>query len=163
MSKKEKDVKKSVEEEIKEEVKEEVKEKEESSDDRYIRLYADYQNLKKRSENDRQDARLDAKIDVAKEILPVLDNFERALEIETEDEKFKEGVMLILKQLKDALNKVGVKEIEALGTDFDPNYHSAVLMEDSEEYESGKVTAVIQKGYMINNRVIRPSMVKVAN
>lgn len=162
MSKKEKDVKKKVEDtEVKEEIKEEKKE--ETSDDRYVRLYADYQNLKKRSENERQEARLDAKIDVAKEILPILDNFERALAIETEDEKFKEGVMLILKQLNDALNKVGVTEIEALGNDFDPNYHSAVLMEDSEEYESGKVTEVIQKGYMINNRVIRPSMVKVAN
>ena len=70
---------------------------------------------------------------------------------------------LIFKQLQGVLEKAGVVEIEALGHEFDPNFHHAVMTEDSEEYESGKITAVLQKGYLLNNKVIRPSMVKVAN
>ena len=69
---------------------------------------------------------------------------------------------MILKQLMGVLEKAGASEIEALGADFDPNFHNAVMTEDSDEYESGKVTEVLQKGYVLNNRVIRPSMVKVA-
>ena len=74
-----------------------------------------------------------------------------------------EGMSLIFKQLQGVLEKAGVKEIEALGQEFDPNFHNAVMMEDTDEYESGKVSCVLQKGYTLNNKVIRPSMVKVAN
>ena len=70
---------------------------------------------------------------------------------------------MILKQLLGVLEKAGASEIKALGEDFDPNYHNAIMMEDSTEYESGKVTGVLQKGYVLNNKVIRPAMVKVAN
>ena len=78
-------------------------------------------------------------------------------------DSFTEGMNMIFKQLQGVLEKAGVKEIEALGLDFDPNFHNAVMTEDSTEYESGKVTEVLQKGYTLNSKVIRPSMVKVAN
>ena len=78
------------------------------------------------------------------------------------DPKFKEGLELIFKQLMGVLEKEGVKEIEALGEEFDPNFHSAVMMEDTDEYESNKVSGVIQKGYTMKSKVLRPSMVKVS-
>ena len=97
------------------------------------------------------------------ELLNVLDNFERALEHEGEDKSFHEGMQMIFKQLFDVLEKSGLKEIPALGEEFDPNFHNAVMNEDTEEYESGKVSGVMQKGYTLNGKVIRPSMVKVAS
>ena len=96
-------------------------------------------------------------------MLPVLDNFERALEQETGGDGFKEGMDMIFKQLGDVLTKAGLAEIAALDEVFDPNVHNAVMTEDSEQYESGKVSGVMQKGYTLNGKVIRPSMVKVAN
>ena len=99
--------------------------------------------------------------------MDVIDNFERATAAaekkEGADESFIEGMNMILKQMLDVLRKHDVKEIEAMGEDFDPNFHNAVMMEDNPDFESGKVTEVMQKGYMLNDRVIRPSMVKVAN
>ena len=96
-------------------------------------------------------------------MLPVLDNFERALQQEAGVDGFKEGMDMIFKQLKDVLEKAGLAEIAALDEVFDPNVHNAVMTEDSEQYESGKVSGVMQKGYTLNGKVIRPSMVKVAN
>ncbi len=95
------------------------------------------------------------------EQLEVLDNFERALEQETSDENFKKGMEMIFKQLSNVLEKSGLAEIAALGEDFDPNVHNAVMTEETEDYESGKVSGVMQKGYTLNGKVIRPSMVKV--
>ena len=92
----------------------------------------------------------------------MIDNFERALAAGDPEDSFCKGMEMILKQLMGVLEKAGASEIEALGADFDPNFHNAVMTEDSDEYESGKVTEVLQKGYVLNNRVIRPSMVKVA-
>ena len=93
-----------------------------------------------------------------------MDNFERALQIEDENIKsFKEGMELIFKQLKDVLTDAGVAEIEAENAMFDPNYHNAVMMEDTDKVESGMVSEVLQKGYTLNGKVVRPSMVKVAN
>ena len=96
-------------------------------------------------------------------LMEVLDNFDRALEQGCSDEKHAEGIKLVHTQLMNALKKNGLEEIEALGEDFDPNFHSAVIMEDTDEYESGKVCFVVQKGYKLNGKVIRPAMVKVAN
>ena len=96
------------------------------------------------------------------ELLAVIDNFERALEQDA-GEGFKEGMEMIFKQLGDVLKTSGLEEIPALGEDFDPNVHNAVMAEETEEYESGKVSGVMQKGYTLNGKVIRPSMVKVAN
>lgn len=146
------------------EEKEEVKEegKEESDDLRYLRLMADFQNYKKRVEKEKKDLYAYANENIMSDLLTVMDNFERALEHDA-DENFKEGIELIFKQLQDALEKSGLAEIPALGEDFDPNVHNAVMAEETEDYESGKVSGVMQKGYTLNGKVIRPSMVKVAN
>ena len=94
--------------------------------------------------------------------VPVLDNFERALDTETDDlEAYAKGMQLIFEQLKTALDKAGLKEIEALGLDFDPNVHNAVMTDNTEEYENDKISKVLQKGYKLNDKVIRPSMVAV--
>lgn len=146
------------------EEKEEVKEegKEESDDLRYLRLMADFQNYKRRVEKEKKDLYAYANENIMSDLLTVMDNFERALEHDADD-NFKEGIELIFKQLQDALEKSGLAEIPALGEDFDPNVHNAVMAEETEDYESGKVSGVMQKGYTLNGKVIRPSMVKVAN
>jgi molecular chaperone GrpE len=128
-----------------------------------MRLAADFQNYKKRTEKERFERYAEGKKDLAADILPVLDNLERAVtDITGQDKAVNEGLEMILKQLRDALAKNGITEIEALGADFDPNLHHAVMMEASEEHESGKVCEVIQKGYSSGEKVVRPSMVKVA-
>ena len=136
---------------------------EEALNTKYLRLMADFQNYKRRTEKEKSDIYAFANEKIVSELLNVIDNFERALDAGNEGDSFVEGMNLIFKQLQGVLEKAGVVEIEALGREFDPNFHHAVMTEDSEEYESGKVTAVLQKGYLLNNKVIRPSMVKVAN
>ena len=96
-------------------------------------------------------------------MLDVMDNFERALQQDEVGEGFKEGMEMIFRQLSGVLEKSGLAEIAALGEDFDPNVHNAVMTEETEEYESGKVSGVMQKGYKLNGKVIRPSMVKVVS
>ena len=130
---------------------------------KYLRLMADFQNYKRRTEKEKSDIYAFANEKIVSELLDVIDNFERALDAGNDGDSFVEGMNLIFKQLQGVLEKAGVVEIEALGKDFDPSFHHAVLTEDSTEYESGKVTAVLQKGYILNNKVIRPTMVKVAN
>ena len=131
---------------------------------KYLRLAADFQNFKKRAAKQRSDTLAFANAEIVKDILEVMDNFERALEQDIEsDDKFKEGMQMIFDQLKALLEKNGVEEIKALGETFDPNFHNAVMTEDTDEYESGQVSGVMQKGYTLNGRVVRPSMVKVAN
>lgn len=141
----------------------EEKEPEEDENSRYMRLMADFQNYKKRVEKEKSDIYSYANEKLATELLTVLDNFERALEHEGENDSFKEGMEMIFKQLFDVLEKAGLKEIPALGEEFDPNFHNAVMNEDTEEYESGTVSGVMQKGYTLNGKVIRPSMVRVAS
>ncbi len=132
---------------------------------KYMRLMADFQNFRKRQEKEKADIYAFANEKLVKDMLGVIDNFERALEaaegVEGQ-ETFREGMSLIFKQLLEVLKKAGLEEIEALGADFDPNFHHAVTMEAGTEYESGKVTTVLQKGYTLNSRVVRPTMVKVA-
>ena len=144
-----------------EDAKPEKAEPEEDENSRYLRLMAEFQNYKKRVAKEKQDLYSYANEKIVTELLAVGDNFERALQQEAGDEGFKEGMELIFKQLGDVLEKSGLKEIEALGEDFDPNLHNAVMTEESEEYESGKVSGVLQKGYTLNGKVIRASMVKV--
>jgi molecular chaperone GrpE len=130
---------------------------------RYMRLMADFQNYKRRVEKDKSDIYAYANEKLVTQLLEVLANFERALEHECADENYAAGMDLIFKQLTDVLSKSGLEEIKALGEDFDPNFHNAIMTEDNPDYESGKVTGVMQKGYMLNSKVIRPSMVKVNN
>ena len=149
-------------EEAQEEKKSEEKEAaEEDSDTRYLRLMADFQNYKKRVEKEKTDIYSYANEKLITEMLDIVDNFERALQQEEIGDGFKEGMEMIFKQLSVVLEKSGLAEIAALGEDFDPNFHNAVMTEETEEYESGKVSGVMQKGYTLNGKVIRPSMVKV--
>ena len=151
-----------------EEAKEDAEKKESTAEEealnvKYMRLMADFQNFKRRTEKEKSDIYAFANEKIVSELLNVIDNFERALLHGAAGDSFAEGMNMIFKQLQGVLEKAGVKEIEALGLDFDPNFHNAVMTEDSTEYESGKVTEVLQKGYTLNSKVIRPSMVKVAN
>ncbi|MBR5489345.1 MAG: nucleotide exchange factor GrpE [Firmicutes bacterium] len=145
------------------EEKKEAAEEDEALNMKYMRLMADFQNFKRRTEKEKSDIYAFANEKIVSELLNVIDNFERALALGQEGDSFVEGMSLIFKQLQGVLEKAGVKEIEALGQEFDPNFHNAVMMEDTDEFESGKVSCVLQKGYTLNNKVIRPSMVKVAN
>ena len=140
---------------------------EEQESERYMRLMAEFQNFKRRAAKEKTDIHAFANERIVNDLLPVLDNFERALGQEaeaSENEELKnyaKGMELIFEQLKGALEKAGVKEIEALGEDFDPNVHNAVMTEQTDEYEDGKISKVMQKGYKLNDRVVRPSMVAV--
>lgn len=131
---------------------------------KYLRLAADFQNFKRRTEKEKSDIYAYANEKLVTELLGVLDNFERALAREEDwaDKKMLEGMALILKQLHTVLEKSGMEEIKAEGEAFDPNFHHAVMTESSDQYESGQITEVFQKGYLLNQKVIRPSMVKVA-
>lgn len=154
--------KKETEETVVEATKEMTPEDEEINA-KYLRLAADFQNYKRRVEKEKTDIYAYANEKIVVEVLNVIDNFERALEHKTDGaEGFTEGMSKIFKQLKGVLDKTGVEEIKAMGEEFDPKFHHAVLTETSAEYESGKVTSVLQKGYTLNTRVIRPAMVKVA-
>ena len=135
---------------------------EEQESERYMRLMAEFQNFKRRAAKEKSDIHAFANERIVGDLLPVMDNFERALDTETEDvEAYAKGMQLIFEQLKTALEKAGLKEIEALGLDFDPNVHNAVMTDNTEEYENDKISKVLQKGYKLNDKVIRPSMVAV--
>ncbi|HHT96530.1 MAG TPA: nucleotide exchange factor GrpE [Clostridiales bacterium] len=133
--------------------------------DQLIRLRAEFENFRKRSEKEKLDMfSLGAKT-IIEAILPVVDNFERGLSAVTEEEKengFAKGVDMIYKQLINTLDGLGVKPIEAIGKEFNTDYHNAILQEESEEFEENIVSEEFQKGYTYNDKVIRYSMVKVA-
>ena len=137
---------------------------EEDSEAKYLRLMAEFQNYKKRVAKEKTDIHSYANEKIVTELLEVLDNFERALASETsvEAEGYAQGMKLIFDQLLGVLTKSGLEEVKALGEDFDPNLHNAVMTSDSDEYDSNKVCNVLQKGYSLNGRVIRPAMVTVA-
>ena len=128
---------------------------------KYTRLMADFQNYKRRTEKEKSDIYAYANEKLITGLLEVIDNFERAVLSETADEKYAEGMEMIFKQLKRVLEGSGLEEIKALGEGFDPNFHNAVMTEENDNFESGSVTEVLQKGYTLNGKVIRPSMVKV--
>ena len=134
----------------------------EAESERYMRLMAEFQNFKRRAAREKSDIHAYANEKIIGELLPVLDNFERALQTESGDlESYSKGMELIFTQLKTALEHAGLEEIKALGEEFDPNVHNAVMTEDSEEHDDGKISKVLQKGYKLNDKVIRPSMVAV--
>jgi len=147
---------------LKEEEEKEASKEEEDLNNKFLRLAADFQNYKKRVEKEKSDIYAYANEKIVVELLDVIDNFERALGHTSESESFAEGMTMIFRQLKGVLEKSGVEEINALGEAFDPNFHHAVLTGNSEEHESGKVIKVLQKGYLLNKKVIRPAMVEVA-
>lgn len=130
--------------------------------DKYLRLYAEYDNFRRRSAKEGEAIYSDAKSDTVKNILPILDNMERATAF-TEADKILEGMNLILKSFNESFAKMDVKEIEALGKTFDPNVHYAVMHIEDEAYGENEVVEVLQKGYTCGDKVIRYAMVKVAN
>ena len=146
-----------------EEAKPEDAKKQEDLQMQYMRLAADFQNFRKRTEKERADIYAFACEGFASDLLNVMDNFERAMDAAPADDKFAEGMQLIFKQLQDVLKKNKVEEIAAQDAEFDPNFHNAVMTEPAPEGEDGgKVTKVLQKGYTLNGKVIRPSMVAVS-
>ena len=188
----EKTVDSSMEEDLAEEIKEEenVEDKKSSSDkkkakkaeaelqkkleeknaelaeekDKYTRLFAEYDNFRKRTAKEKEGIYADAYIDALSQILPVLDNLERAAAFENADaEALRKGLELTLKSFSETLEKMGVKEIEALGKTFDPNLHNAVMHVDDESLGESEVAEVFAKGYVRGDKVLRHSMVKVAN
>ena len=182
----------TVEEEVKEEIKEEINEKDEDSKekehidglkeelailrnskdklqkevdtlkDRLLRTTAEYENYRKRTTKEKEGIYTDACEDILKEILPILDNLERAVEIDGSSEDIKKGIEITIKSFKDSLTKLNVEEIQADG-EFDPNFHNAVMHVEDEKLENNMIAEVFQKGYKRGEKVIRYTMVKVAN
>ncbi|MBQ4466064.1 MAG: nucleotide exchange factor GrpE [Oscillospiraceae bacterium] len=135
----------------------------EAEKERYLRLYAEFDNFRKRTAKEKIEAYGDATARCIEQLLPVLDNFERAMEAPCSDEAYQSGMEMIFGQMKNFLEKLGVTEIESLGAEFDPNVHNAIKQgEATEEYPEGTVCEVFQKGYMLKEKLIRPAMVAVA-
>lgn len=136
----------------------------EEKENRYLRLQADFENSRRRARLDYEAAQKYRSQSLITDLLPVLDNFERALNVETDIEQTKsllQGMEMIQRSLLDALKKEGIEPIEAQGKEFDPNFHQAVMQVAEEGYESNIVVEEFQKGYLLKDRVIRPAMVKV--
>ena len=132
--------------------------------DKYIRLFADFENYKKRTSKETLASYGNGKVAVIEEILPVVDNFDRAIIMaQDDDSQFAQGIKMVAKQLYDALDKLGVKPIEAVGKQFDPNLHNAVMHIEDESFGENEVVEELLKGYILGDKVIRYSMVKVAN
>lgn len=128
----------------------------------YARAYADTENIKKRLNNEFETSKKYRIQSFALEILPVIDNCERALEHETSDEEYKKGVEMIYQQLISALANEGVSKVDALDKEFDPNYHQAIMSEKIEGKEPGIVVQVFQNGYVLKDRILRAAMVKIS-
>ncbi|HHZ02007.1 MAG TPA: nucleotide exchange factor GrpE [Tissierellia bacterium] len=156
------------EEEKVQEPKEKTETDEEKSEDleslknRMLRLQADFLNYKNRTEKEKLSTYNDAVSAVIKDLLPVIDNLERAIAADdSENNNYKEGVIMVYNQLMETLKKKGLEEIEALHKPFDHNLHYGVAFEECEEYEDGTVIEVLQKGYTVKDRLIRPAMVRI--
>ena len=156
-----------VEETAKEAAEESLEAKLREATDKYMRLYAEFDNYQKRTAREKDARYADAVIDVAAKIVPIGDNLERALQTEVTSEdavKLKEGIRMVLKQFNDALAAIGVSEIAAYGEQFDPNFHNAVMHVEDESIDDNTVVEELMKGYKYkDDRVVRHSMVKVAN
>jgi len=164
------EIKKENTENVTEEVKEEVAEIVENINsefdelnDRYKRLFAEFENFKKRSQKERESLYGIITGDVVSSILPVMDNLEKAAETKTEDKNYQDGVKMVVKQLSDVLDKFGMTEIETVGQKFDPELHEAVSHIDDPSKGEQEIVGEYRKGYKIGNKVIRHSMVIVAN
>jgi len=131
--------------------------------DRILRLQADFENFRRRTAKEKEELAAVITQNMLGDLLPLLDNFERAMAVEqTDGEAFRKGVEMIFTQLKEVLNKNGLEHIEAEGQPFDPNVHRAVMRVENPDVSDGTVTQVLQKGYRAKGRVIRPAMVQVA-
>ncbi len=131
--------------------------------DKYLRICAEYDNFRKRSQKEKDSLYGDVKAETLKKFLPVYDNLVRALAQSTEDEAYRRGVEMIMNQFNVTMEKLGVTEIECLGKKFDPAFHNAVMHVEDEEKGENEIVEVFQKGFMMGDKVIRFAMVKVAN
>ena len=132
-------------------------------EDKFLRLAAEYDNYRKRSQKEKESAWADARAETVLAFLPVYDNLERALKQETADDAYKKGVEMTMTGLKEILSKQGVEEIPALGETFDPNLHNAVMHVEDEDAGENTIVEVFQTGFQSGGKVIRFAMVKVAN
>ena len=130
--------------------------------DGWARTQADFQNFRKRVERDNDLFKVSTKGDIIKKVLPVLDDLERALKNRPAEDAWANGIELVARKFQNILDMEGVKKIEAKGVAFDPNFHEAISHEPSDEVESGHVIDLVQNGYVIGERVIRPALVRVA-
>ena len=131
--------------------------------DRYLRMLAEYDNFRKRSQKERESIYTDVRADTVSRFLPVYDNLLRAVQQPTEDEAYLRGIEMIFTQLKDVMAKLGVTEIEAVGKPFNPDLHNAVMHIEDENYGEGEIVQEFEKGFQLGEKVIRFSMVQVAN
>lgn len=150
-------------EEKKEEKKPDLKAEMDALNDKYLRICAEYDNFRKRSQKEKDSLYGDVKAETLKKFLPVYDNLVRALAQSTEDEAYRRGVEMIMNQFNVTMEKLGVTEIECLGKKFDPAFHNAVMHVEDEEKGENEIVEVFQKGFMMGDNVIRFAMVKVAN
>lgn len=158
-------------EEVKEETAEVVESKEEQlqkaldeKNEQFLRICAEYDNFRKRSVKEKQDAYVSSKTDVIKELLPILDNFDRAANNKDSNfEDYKKGIDLIFNQFGEILKKLGVEAYGERGEEFDPNIHNAVMTVEDEELGENQIAAVFSKGYKLGDRIIREAVVQVAN
>jgi molecular chaperone GrpE len=130
--------------------------------DRLARAQAEFENARRRASKEQQDFRDYATTDTVKSLLPVMDSFERALQVKSEPGDFRSGVELIYRQLQDALAKLGVRPIQAKGEPFDPHVHEAIEMVETSDAADHEVLEELQRGYKLKDRLLRPAMVKVA-
>jgi molecular chaperone GrpE len=131
--------------------------------DRLLRTAAEFDNFRKRMERERRDLSEHAVSDALADVLPVVDNFERALQVHASDvDAYRKGIELIHKQMVDWLRKRGVTPLDTTGRDFDPNFHQAVVREVTSDRREGEILEELQRGYMLGDRLLRPAMVKVA-
>jgi molecular chaperone GrpE len=142
----------------------ELRREKDALQDRLLRTAAEFDNYRKRIDRDRRDQADAAKADAVEELLPIIDNLERALQapVGTDVEGYRKGVELVHQQMMDLLRRRGVKPIESVGTDFDPRVHEAVVHEASATHREGEVMEELRRGYMLGERLLRPAMVKVA-
>lgn len=132
--------------------------------DKYLRTLAEYENYRKRSTKEKEDAWTNSKANVLSEFLPVLDNFDRALSNkEASLEDYQKGVEMIYNQFLEVLKKLGVESFGEAGDSFDPNIHNAVMHADDEEQPENSITDVFSKGYKLGDKILRPAVVKVVN
>lgn len=160
---KEAEVKEEVVETVETTETEKLKQELEETTDRYKRLMAEFDNYKKRSAKERDSLYHSLVADIVTSLLPTLDNLEKAVNVKTEDENYKQGIEMVLKQFVDTLGALGVKEIETVGTTFNPEYHEAVSSVQDDELGEKEIKEEFRKGYKIGDKVIRHSMVVVAN
>ena len=154
-----------LDEQIEKEMCTELEEKEnllKEKEERYLRMYAEFENYKKRTEKEKQNTALYAKADVVEMLLPVIDSMENAIAIETADENLKQGISLMFEQVRIFLEKKGVEEIGKVGEEFNPELHDAISIQEVENANSGEIISVFRKGYKIKDRIIRHAMVIVA-